>query len=191
MKPFQYTSLLAILLCLSVGLVGCKKKPTGVTVLPNRPAGWTGDNAGGDGSGNAISGMDSADGIPLGDPGAFDRATADREAFAANTVYFGFDSSLVQSSEQYKVSDVASALNQNLSNLLRIEGHCDERGTEGYNLALGERRALSLREALVAAGVDAQRIQTVSYGEERPADPGHDETAWSANRRGEFILLVP
>ena len=145
------------------------------------------------GMGDSIDGggRAGAEGIPLADPSIFENATADREAFAGYTVYFDFDSSLVKSSEQDKVASVAGALNENMSNLLRVEGHCDERGTEGYNLALGERRALSVREALVAAGVSPDRIQTISYGEERPADPNHDEIAWSKNRRGEFILLVP
>ncbi|MFM8357398.1 MAG: OmpA family protein, partial [Verrucomicrobiota bacterium] len=72
-----------------------------------------------------------------------------------------------------------------------LEGHCDERGTDGYNLALGERRALSVREELLNLGVESDRLQTITFGESRPADPGHDESAWSKNRRAEFILLNP
>ena len=74
---------------------------------------------------------------------------------------------------------------------LLIEGHCDERGTEGYNMALGERRALSIRELLVSLGVPSERVHTVSFGKDRPADPGHNEAAWSKNRRAEFILVLP
>lgn len=189
MKAFQYTSFFALLVCLSIGATGCKKNPANVTKLPGQP-GYQGE---GDGSGRGatVDGGEIIDGIPLADPAIFANATPDRQAFAAYTVYFDFDSSLVKSSEQDKVAGVAGALSENMSNLLQVEGHCDERGTEGYNLALGERRALSLRDALVAAGVSPDRIQTISYGEERPADPGHDEIAWSKNRRGEFILLVP
>ena len=70
-----------------------------------------------------------------------------------------------------------------------IEGHCDERGTEQYNLALGDRRANAAKEFIVALGVDAGRIRTVSYGEERPFDPGHDETAWGKNRRAHLVIV--
>jgi hypothetical protein len=85
----------------------------------------------------------------------------------------------------------ASALAASASDKLLIEGHCDERGTEEYNRSLGERRALALREALAKAGVSPDRVRTLSYGKDKPADPGHDESAWSKNRRGEFILLHP
>ena len=69
-----------------------------------------------------------------------------------------------------------------------MDGHCDERGTEEYNRSLGERRALALREQLVGLGIDPALIDTVSYGKDRPVAPGHDESAWKQNRRGEFLL---
>ena len=90
-----------------------------------------------------------------------------------------------------KVGAVASALAQSPQNKVLIEGHCDERGTEEYNRALGERRALSVRDRLVELGVGADRIRTMSLGEDRPADPGFSEDAYQANRRGEFVLLKP
>ena len=74
---------------------------------------------------------------------------------------------------------------------LLIEGNCDERGTEEYNRALGERRALAAREALAKLGIDPMRIRTISYGKDKPADPGHDEAAWAKNRRDDFVLLHP
>jgi len=74
---------------------------------------------------------------------------------------------------------------------LIIEGNCDERGTEKYNLSLGERRALAAREYLANLGVKPERLKTVTYGAARPADPGHDEAAWKKNRRDEFILVTP
>jgi peptidoglycan-associated lipoprotein len=92
------------------------------------------------------------------------------------------------SKEQSKLIIVSEKLKSDPSAKLLIEGHCDERGTEEYNRALGERRALALREALAAAGIDASNVRTISYGKDKPADPGHDESAWSKNRRGEFIL---
>jgi peptidoglycan-associated lipoprotein len=115
----------------------------------------------------------------------------DRAALAAYTVHFKFDSAVVQDKEQANITSVGQALTADANAKLLIEGHCDERGTEEYNRALGERRALALREALQKNGIDAMRIKTISYGKDKPADPGHDEAAWAKNRRGEFILLHP
>lgn len=114
----------------------------------------------------------------------------DRSALAQYTVHFKFDSAVVQDSEQANLASVAQALSDPSLKLL-IEGHCDERGTEEYNRSLGERRALALREALAKNGIDSMRIKTISYGKDKPVDPGHDEAAWAKNRRGEFILLHP
>ena len=86
---------------------------------------------------------------------------------------------------------MAQALAADSSTKLLIEGNCDERGTEEYNRALGERRALAAREALAKLGVDPMRILTISYGKDKPADPGHDEAAWQKNRRDDFVLLHP
>ncbi len=77
-------------------------------------------------------------------------------------------------------------MNRNPTRLLLVEGHCDERGTNEYNLALGERRALSVRRYLVALGIGSDRLHTLSYGEEKPLDPGHTEESWAKNRRAEF-----
>ncbi|MBI2925668.1 MAG: peptidoglycan-associated lipoprotein Pal [Verrucomicrobia bacterium] len=115
----------------------------------------------------------------------------DRQKFKEQTVYFDFDRAAVRPAEKTKVEFVATYLKGNPTNKLRVEGHCDERGTEEYNRALGERRALSLREYLINLGIGADRIITISYGEDRPAVPGQDESAWSKNRRGEFVLLLP
>jgi peptidoglycan-associated lipoprotein len=97
----------------------------------------------------------------------------------------------VKSSEFVKVQEVAAYLKGALDNKLMIDGHCDERGTEEYNRALGEKRALALREYLLKLGIAGDRVYTRTYGEDRPALEGHDEAAWSKNRRGEFILLKP
>lgn len=193
MKVLKFANLLAIAIALTVTAVGCKKKPTNVTPLPGQP-GYVGDSgAAGLDDGSALEDGSSvgSEGIPLADSSNFANMTEDSEAFAAYTLYFNFDSSVVKASEESKVANVAGILNENMNNAVRIAGHCDERGTEGYNLSLGERRALAIRESLIAAGVSPDRVDTISYGEERPADPNHDEIAWSKNRRGEFILLLP
>jgi len=117
--------------------------------------------------------------------------TQDRETLKNYTVHFKFDSSVVQDREQQNIASVKQALGTDPNLRLLIEGHCDERGTEEYNRALGERRALALREALAKIEVDPMYVKTISYGKDQPADPGHDEAAWTKNRRGEFILLHP
>jgi peptidoglycan-associated lipoprotein len=193
MKAIKFANLCIIALALTVAAVGCKKKPTGITHLPGQTGSVTDPSAARLGQGGVVgSGSDVESGggeLPPG--GAFAHMKEDRSALADYTVYFDFDSSTVRSSEQGNVISVAGILNENMNNAVRIEGYCDERGTEGYNLALGERRALALREALVAAGVSGSRIDTISYGEEHPADPNHDEIAWAKNRRGVFVLLLP
>ena len=104
-------------------------------------------------------------------------------------VYFAFDSYVLPPSEVSKVEQVAQHLLQNAGHVLVVEGHCDERGSNEYNLSLGENRALSVRTRLVELGVAADRIQTRSYGEEKPAVAGSGEEAWHLNRRGEFALF--
>jgi peptidoglycan-associated lipoprotein len=86
---------------------------------------------------------------------------------------------------------VAAYLKAHQADALRVEGNCDERGTEKYNLSLGERRALAVREYLANLGVDSRQITTVSNGKAKPAVEGHSEAAWSKNRRDDFILLTP
>lgn len=103
-------------------------------------------------------------------------------------VYFAYDSSQLVESERPKAEQVAQHLKQNSNTAVIIDGHCDERGSAEYNLALGERRALAVRAYLVTLGIEADRIQTRSFGEEKPAAPGHDEDSWARNRRGEFVL---
>lgn len=114
----------------------------------------------------------------------------DRDKLAAYTVHFKFDSAVVQDSEQGNVANVGQALSSNPDAKLLIEGHCDERGTEEYNRSLGERRALALREALAKLGIDPMRIRTISYGKDQPVDPGHNESAWAKNRRGQFVYCT-
>ena len=103
-------------------------------------------------------------------------------------VLFDYDSARIRPSEESKLQTVAAYVKSNPGKLV-VEGHCDERGTAEYNRALGERRALAARDELVKLGIDTSRISTVSYGNERPADTGHDEAAWSKNRRCEFVVV--
>lgn len=104
------------------------------------------------------------------------------------TVYFAFDSSELSATAQRTLRDNATWLKAHPEVNVVIEGHCDERGTIEYNLALGQRRASSVRDYLTSLGVERGRMRLVSYGEERPVDPGHNEAAWSQNRRAAFVL---
>jgi peptidoglycan-associated lipoprotein len=115
----------------------------------------------------------------------------DRTILKSDTVYFDFDSSVLKASEKPKVAAVASYLKANSANAVKIEGNCDERGTEEYNRSLGERRALAVREELIRIGIEQTRVDTISFGKDKPEDPGHDESAWRKNRRDDFIVLSP
>jgi len=103
-------------------------------------------------------------------------------------VYFGFDSYDVSGSEMGKVQELANAMRSKSEDII-IAGFTDERGTEEYNRGLGELRAQSVRSALIEMGIDAGRIQTVSFGKEMPADPGSGEAAWAKNRRAEIGII--
>lgn len=132
---------------------------------------------------------DYVSGVPLPDRqdgASFLGGNVTRGQFAP--VQFGFDRYDVGSSEMSKVQAVAEAMRSSRSDII-IAGFTDERGTEEYNRGLGERRALAVREALIGMGISGGRIQTVSFGEEMPVDPGSGEAAWAANRRAEFGVI--
>ncbi|NLL84155.1 MAG: OmpA family protein [Lentisphaerae bacterium] len=103
-----------------------------------------------------------------------------------NPVYFSFDSAQLAPAEVGKIEDVARHLLQNRAHVVLVDGHCDERGSNEYNLSLGEQRAQSVRSYLVSLGVDGGRVQTRSFGEEKPAALGRTEDVYRLNRRGEF-----
>jgi peptidoglycan-associated lipoprotein len=108
--------------------------------------------------------------------------------FINEHIYFDFDSAVLSAMAQDTLKRKAAWLRENAGAMVTIEGHCDERGTNEYNLALGERRAESARAYLVDLGISASRLSTISYGEERPLDPGHTEEAWAKNRNDQFKL---
>lgn len=161
---------LCLILALST-LTGCKS-------LRKNPAGVYGSG------GLYGDGMGGMGGIAMGD--RFTGGTEHPGMF--EPVYFDYDSSLVASTERPKVEAVSQYLKSNSATAVIVEGNCDERGSNEYNLALGERRAQAIRDYLASLGIEPERIQTKSYGEEQPVNPGHDESAWSVNRRGEFVM---
>lgn len=105
-------------------------------------------------------------------------------------LFFELDSSDVSGPGQQVLQNNAAILKKYASMQITVEGHCDERGTAEYNLALGERRALAAKNYLVSLGIAADRIKTVSYGKEFPFDPGHDDSAWRQNRRAHFVITA-
>ena len=189
---------LVLIALMAATSTGCKTKPKNITPIPGGNAGVAGSGSllGRDSSGTVNGGgdvvtVDQSGNIGLSDLDEFENMLMDRDALATQTVYFEVDRSEIHPDDLGKVEAVAGILAQDAQNKVLIEGHCDERGTEEYNRALGERRALSVRDALSGLGVSADRVRTMSYGEDRPADPGLNDAAYSRNRRGEFVLLKP
>jgi peptidoglycan-associated lipoprotein len=206
MKTITIIYPLTLALAVALASTGCKHQPTKLTHLPapvgppvseaynpppTLPPGntVTPDQLP---SGNNVPPPNTTDGhYPTTSDWDPKLMTEDRGALAAYTVHFAFDSAAVKSSEQSNLQSVAAALASDVNVKLMIEGNCDERGTEEYNRSLGERRALALREALAKLNVDPQRVRTISFGKDKPADTGHDEAAFAKNRRGDFVLYHP
>ena len=114
---------------------------------------------------------------------------AEKEARnSLQVVYFDYDKSNLRPDARDAANMDAGLIQKFKSWNVRIEGNCDERGTEEYNLALGERRANTVKDFFVNYGIDGGRVSTVSYGETRPADPGHEESAWAKNRRASLVV---
>jgi peptidoglycan-associated lipoprotein len=197
MKTNKALQLLGLGLVLTIGVVGCKHKPAGLTHLPNGNNG----TVVGDGSGveNGLKTGDNTDAAGAHSSDITSGVAQERthngwdknaEMFKADTVHFDYDSTVVKSGDKSKVAHVADYLKGNPAAAVEVDGHCDERGTDEYNRALGEHRALAIREQLVSGGVEASRVETVSFGRDKPVDTGRSESAHAKNRRGEFILLT-
>ena len=173
--------ILGSMIVLSVAMTGCASKS-------NKSAGAGAAGAGDSGAGSGLSTSpattgDSGSGSSLG----ADDITA--MSLVERTVYFEFDSVDLDTTGQTTIARVGRYLAANPTARVRLEGHADERGTREYNVGLSERRANAVQSALMGAGATAAQLSLVSYGEERPADPGHDESAWAKNRRVEIIPL--
>jgi peptidoglycan-associated lipoprotein len=181
---------------LVLAAAGCHHAPPTITHLPNGSLPLAGSGGLNPDQTTPIAPadpklMDTSLGIPPTEghpPSDWDRMP---DVLQGQTVYFEYDKSAVKVSEEFKLDEVAKYLKANPTHALLVEGNCDERGTEEYNRSLGERRSLSGRERLVQMGINASRIDTITYGEDKPAVKGHDEAAWSKNRRDDFVVLVP
>jgi peptidoglycan-associated lipoprotein len=109
-------------------------------------------------------------------------------AFVNENIYFAFDSSVLSDQAQQILNSKADYLRTNLDITITVEGHCDDRGTDAYNIALGEQRAESIKIILAGLGIGTNRLNTVSYGEERPIATRHDDASWAKNRRAQFVI---
>lgn len=167
-RHLRVSFLTILALCVAVAIVGCSKKD----VVSDEPTFSTDDAA-----------LGEADNFGAGDAGSA------LGAGQMQTVYFGYDSYTLTSAAREALKMNAQWLQDNQAVTIQIEGHCDERGTTEYNIALGERRANAVVNYLSRMGVDTSRMSTISYGEERPLDLGHSEDAWAKNRRAEFVVL--
>ena len=188
MRTMKLVYPMVFALAVTLAATGCRNhKPYGVTPIPPGPRAQVGELP----PGGTIPGGNRVGGGPTTPLTGFDNMTQDRTTLAAYTIHFAFDSAVIRNSEQANLQTIASYLNSNPGDKLQIEGNCDERGTEEYNRALGERRALAARQALANMGVDPSRVRTISYGKDKPVNPGHNEAAWAQNRRDDFVLLLP
>jgi len=172
-----------VLVVLTLALAGCPSKP----VKPN-----PGASTPGAGTGAESEGANAANAAAAGAAGSQDETAGPQAGLlATRIVYFDFDSAVIAGQGIDVVAAHAKYLAANPQARVRLEGNTDERGSREYNIGLGDRRAQSVRRALLLQGVSEGQITTVSYGEERPADPGHDEAAWAKNRRVEIVYLTP
>lgn len=163
--------------------IGCKKKPDPVASTPSAPASDT--SAAVPVRETPMAPVVEQPAAPARTMGAGDY----NQQGILKTVYFDFDRYEIRPDQKTTLQGNSDKLKGDLSRFaLVVEGHCDERGTSEYNMALGDRRANAAKQYLVGLGVPAARIRTISYGEERAADGGHNETAWAKNRRAEFLL---
>ena len=184
MKKMTFLVALAFTFSSLFMVISCAKKQIGVGE-PSKPAYWKPEQK--------------------PDTDAYKKAEEDRQAklrelemaqklrdeiqkFESEKIYFDFDKSELKTEAQAVLKKKAQWLRTHTQFSLRVEGHCDERGTNEYNLALGERRATAALKFLNALGISTHRMSTISYGEERPDDRGHNESAWSKNRRDEFKI---
>ena len=173
-----------LLIALTLALTSCddSKNPGNYTGM--------GDNGGALPANGGTDQVDTSQGIPPNARGNFNPNDADYQTLAADTVYFAFDSSVIPSAERGKLSQVSDWLKSNPGHSLFLAGHADKRGTPEYNRALGERRALAVREFLVGLGLPATSLYTNSYGSDRPAVEGDTEEAYAKNRRVEIGVIV-
>ena len=191
MNKFIYISAFGV--ATAIASVGCAHRPYNVRAIPPGQNSYVGDQNPVTYPAPPVQSATPVSTAPVQEPPPISPAdwTPDRYVLAANTLHFSYDSAVIRGSDSAHLKAVARALKSDKRANLMIEGNCDERGTEEYNRALGERRAEAAREALVGMGIDSDRIHTVSYGKDKPVDTSHTVAAGTHNRRDDFVLLHP
>jgi len=174
--------ILVVLLMACLGLTACASKHPKNTAPPAGSEVGAGSQANGAGANGASA---------AGQNGDDETAGPQAGLLAKRVIYFDFDSSEIKGEGTDIVGSHAKYLANNPTARVRLEGHTDDRGSREYNIGLGERRAQSVRRALLLQGATETQLSTVSYGAERPAVAGHDEAAWAKNRRVEIVYLTP
>lgn len=189
-------SMLLVLVCmLTTGLIACgKKKVATTTPQPSSDASADAEKARRDSIEDAehraheeaerVARQRTADSLA-----ALGRGSESVRMMLTTMIHFDYDKSNLRGEDASVLDQKVSILQANSDARIRVSGHCDERGSDEYNLALGNRRASSAKQYLVSHGINSGRIETTSYGKERPVDPAHNEQAWSMNRRDEFEIL--
>ena len=187
--------LLVLIGLVTTGLVACgKKKVASTTPQPSSNANADADKARRDSIEDAqhraheeaerLARQRTADSLA-----ALGRSGESVRMMLGTMIHFDYDKSSLRRDDASVLDQKVSILQANSGARIRVSGHCDERGSDEYNLALGNRRASAAKQYLVSHGIDAGRIETTSYGKERPVDPAHNEQAWATNRRDEFDIL--
>jgi peptidoglycan-associated lipoprotein len=179
----------AFLLASAIVAGACHKKPPEAAPVPVQVAATPPRNTGCDAACMKAR-QDSADNANRAAADEAAKAAAAAKAAITATIYFDFDASEIRSDAKQALDAKLPVLSKNTAVKIRVAGHTDERGSDEYNLALGQRRAAAAKRYLTDRGIDPSRIEIVSFGEERPADSGHDESAWAKNRRDEFEITA-
>ena len=186
----KFSTILAVFaVALAVATTGCKYDKSGKGAGGDAATGSDISGAGSDINGSEAGAGAESGSIASASEGKFEDLYTRCTDVDFTPVYFGFDSTVVPQGELGKIDAVAQHLTQKTDRVVVVEGNCDERGSSEYNMTLGENRAIIIRNYLVQNGIAADRIQTRSYGAEKPAVDGHDESAWAKNRRGEFAIF--
>ena len=187
--------------CTTVALllvaVSCKPKAPQTTAVPEPDTLALAERARADSIARAAAERARLDSIQVAEQhradslAALERNAQQMKEQLTARIYFDFDRSFIRPSDAQLMDQKLAVLQANPNARIQIAGNCDERGSDEYNLALGNRRAISARMYLVGHGIEPTRIEVVSYGEEKPLDPRHNETAWAMNRNDMFSLLTP
>jgi peptidoglycan-associated lipoprotein len=184
--------LFGIFLMMAVFSLSCGKRPiSSESAMPSAASETSGEMAAGEGQdlqAQEAFEEESLKDETLAEEMAEERKQIEKEMFVNEDIYFEFDSAKLSPEAQTILQKKAQWLKNNPQTAVTIEGHCDERGTNEYNLALGDRRAFAAKAYLLDLGISASRLSTVSYGEERPIEAASNESAWAKNRRAHFVI---